>query len=591
MQNLIILLLAVYLLDAISLWRLFELSGEKSYKAFIPLYNRYTELKILKRPKWWVIVLLVPVVGVIFHFALHADFLRAFGKRKLWDAILVFITLGLYVTYINYDKKTQFVGIEERSETFIASIIFAIILATAVHIFIAQPFIIPTSSMENTLRRGDFLIVNKIAYGVRYPMTPVGVPFLQSKLPQTGETPGDQVDSYVDAIRIPYFRLFGYEKIKNNSLVVFNYPTDSLHTAIDRKDPYVKRCVGIAGDSLEIKNGVLYINGKAEKLPADAERQYSYFVETDGTQLTPDMMEKEINFISTMAPVKRVEYDVKNATDPSIVNLKNVSFNNQILIDSATTYNEGYKLYSRVGLEYITAYRDSIPALEGAEISMNRVVPMYYFDGLSEIMVEKLKSFSFITKIQKNITPVGIKNEHFYGKSKIDSTNTIFPEDKNWNIDQYGPIYIPRKGDVLHLNSSNLTQYYNLINHYEDNNVEIKNQKLFVEGKEVSKYDYTVQQDYYFMMGDNRHMSLDSRFFGYVPFTHVMGKPSFWWMSIQGMFENGSFKIRTDRIMKVPNNGVPMSDKFNWGWIIIPLIIIFFVWDDRRRKNKKQKKS
>ncbi len=590
MQNIIILLLAVYLLDAISLWRLFELAGHKSYKAFIPLYNRYTQLEILERPKWWVIILLIPVVGVIFHFALHADFLRCYGKRKFTDGLLVFLTLGLYVTYVNYDKKTKFIGVEERNETFVASILFAIVLATAVHMFIAQPFIIPTSSMENTLRRGDFLIVNKIAYGIRYPMTPVAVPFLQSKLPGTGAVPGDQTDSYIDAFRIPYVRLLGYEKIKNNSLVVFNYPTDSLHTAIDRKDPYVKRCVAISGDSLEIKNGVLYINGKAEQLPADAEKQYSYWVETDGTQLTPEMMEKEINFISKMAQVQRAEYLVKNAS-PEVHNLKSVIENNTVIIDSATSYNEDYKLFSKVGLEQILRFKDSIPALQGAEISLNRVVPMYYFDGLTDEMVKKLKAYSFITKVQRNLTPKGIKNEHFYRKSKVDSTNTIFPEDKNWNIDQYGPIYIPKKGDIITLNQDNITQYYNLINHYEDNNVEIKNKGIWVDGKEVSTYDYKVQQDYYFMMGDNRHMSLDSRFFGYVPFTHVMGKPSFWWMSAQGIFDNGSKKIRTDRIMRVPNNGVPMKDKFNWGWIIIPAIIIFFIWDDRRRKKKKKQKN
>ncbi len=599
MQNLLILLFATYLLDAISLWRLFELGGEKAYKAFIPVYNRYIELKLCERPKWWVVILFIPVVSTLFHFALHADFLRCFGKRKFIDGLLVFLTLGLYVTYVNYDKKTKWVGVEERKETFIASIIFAIIFATAVHLFIAQPFIIPTSSMENTLRRGDALIVNKIAYGMRFPMTPIAFPFLQNKIPTTGKRPGDQVDSYLDFARIPYFRFPGYEKIKNNSLVVFNYPTDSLHTAIDRKDPYVKRCVAIPGDTLEIKNSVLYINGKPEQLPADAERQFSYFVETDGAQLSPKQLEESVGYVSKMYPTGRAEYEVSNVTDSSIVSLKDVTYNNRSLIDSVAPYNNNYKLYSKNRLEQLLIYKDSIPQLKGTNIQLIRQIPMYYFEGLSDKMIAEMKDKLPVTRFNKSIEPKGVSSkQYFYALSDtkkerplLDSTNTIFPEDKNWNRDNYGPIYMPKKGDKITLNSENLTQFYNIINHYEDNNVEISNQKLFLDGKEVATYDYTIQKDYYFMMGDNRHMSLDSRFFGYVPFDHVMGKPSFWWMSIQGPWDEGSTKIRWNRMFKVPNNGVPIENKFNWGWIIIPAIGLFFYWDDKRRKKKKKEKK
>ena len=501
-------------------WKLFKLAGKKPIHAFIPFYNVWQTLKIMQRPWWWILIVFIPIVGPIIQVVILADFLRCYNKKGVLPVVLVILLNIFYVGFVNYQSNTKYVGIEDRKETFIASVLFAVIFATVIHTYVIQPYTIPTSSMERTLLVGDFLFVSKLNYGARIPMTPVALPFLQSKIPFTGEKPHNQTDSYLDAIRLPYMRIPGWEKVKRYDIVTFNYPVDSSHTAIDRKDPYVKRCLGLPGDYLALKNGRVFINGK--QLPKDAERQFSYECKVNG--------------------------------ELSHLKIKELL---------------GYTPYQMLGTD-----------AQGSNY--------YYFQGIPEKTAKEIASWDNVIEFRERIDSIGNKTEHFYdaAHTKIDSTNTIFPEDKNWNQDQYGVLYIPKKGDKIKLNKGNITQYYNIISKYEGNRtIEVKGNEILIDGKPTTEYE--IQKDYYFMIGDNRDASLDSRFWGYVPDDHILGKPVFVWMSIQGLFEDGDRKFRWDRMFKIPNTGDP-----NKTWYLpyfLVLLGIYLGWDFIRSKKKKEK--
>lgn len=516
-----IIILVIYsLLYGIATWKLFKLAGEKPWITFIPILNFLTTLNIMNRPWWWILIIYLPIVGPILQIIILVDFLRCYNKKSFFNAICIIIFNIFYIGIINYKNNTKFIGVENRKETFIASILFAIIFATIIHTYIIQPYTIPTSSMESTLLIGDFLFVSKLNYGPRIPMTPIALPFLQSKIPGTGKEVHNQINSYINSIQIPYIRIPGLEKIKRYDIVTFNYPTDSLHTCIDRKDPYVKRCLGLPGDIIAFKNGRAFINNQKEQLPKDAEIQFAYIITVQG-----ELSKKQL----------------------------------QHLI--------GFSDYESYNQEDLTTY---------------------FFKGLNKKKYKKLLKLPNIIHSEEHIDIVGNKTEKFYNKNNIkliDSTYTIFPENKNWNTDQYGPLYIPKKGDVIQLNKNNITQYYNIINRYEGKNqkkIEIKNNNILINGHITKKY--TIKQNYYFMVGDNRDASLDSRFFGYVPEDHIIGKPVFIWLSLQGLFDSGNFSIRLHRMFKAINTGNKEKTWYFPHFCII--ILLCYTWNLYKNHKK-----
>lgn len=532
LKIILFLIIAQAILNFISSWKLYKLAGKKPWEALVPIYNILVLLKIIDRPWWWLIILFIPIVGPIMQIIITVDFVRHYGRKSWLDAILAIFLSYIFLAYLNYSPNTKFTGKEERKETLVSAVLFAVIFATIIHTFIIQPFTIPTSSMERTLLVGDFLFVSKMNYGIRIPMTPVAIPFLQNKIPLGDSTqPQKQTNSYVDAIRLPYMRLPGWTHVKRYDIVVFNYPADSLHTAIDRKDPYVKRCVGIPGDKIQVIDGNLYINNKPEEIKPDEQQQRSYFVYT-----SPDtgLGQNKVEELFGYAPYQEMQ-------DPN---------------------------------------------------SGNR---FYYFQGLTKTGIAELKKLSNIDSIREIITPKGKQAIHYYNEAqtKVDTTNTIFPANKIWNEDQYGPIKIPKKGDVIALNKDNILMYTNIIRKYEHNTLKVDGDKIFINGKPTNTY--TIQQNYYWMMGDNRDASLDSRFFGFVPEDHIIGTPIFTWFSKQGWFENDPYghpakgKIRWNRMFTIPNNGE--AKKTSYLPYFIVLLAIYFAYDYFRTKNKKQKED
>lgn len=518
--NWLIAFLIYNLIYGASTWQLYKNAGRKSSEAFIPFYNFWIGLTLIQRPKWWIILFFTPIVAPIMWVVYWVDFGRSFGKRTWTDAILMILTIGLYAFYLNYVEKPAYEGPEERKSTLIAALLFAIVLATLVHTWLLQPMVVPTGSMENTIRIGDALFVDKVSYGVRIPITPIGIPFSEFI----------NRKAYVDQARLPYMRLPGWSKLKANDIVVFSYPADSIYNAIDRKDNYVKRLVGMPGDSVKFDHGDLFINGEPFQPKKDAWVQNRYRITTKNIFNPKDLYEK---------------YGL----------LQNVDYN---------FWRDGYM---------------GIPTKQGDEYNLD-------FYALTPEMVQDFKKNPNV-KIERYFSPKDFKEKNYFKNStKVDSANS-FPIDRNWNQDYYGSYYVPKKGDIVKLDPSTIELYRRFIQVYEHNQLEIKDNKIFINNKESAEYQ--IKQDYYFMSGDNRNQSLDSRFFGPVPEDHIIGRPVLVWANFNGMFEPAPKKFIWERWMTSINNDNP--DKTSYRYYALIALIVFFGWDYFRVKKNKDKKK
>jgi len=530
----------------VSTWKLFKKLGYSPLVAFVPFYNYFIVLKETKHPKWWVVLAYFPIVGTIMMTIFHLFLMKKFGRDSIGQKLLTIVLPFIYMAVVNYSSDVRVIkdyDEDDRKETVLGSLTYAVVFATLVHTFSFQPFGIPTGSMERTLLVGDFLFVNKLSYGYRMPMRPLALPFLQGTIWDIGEkgNPKDDPKSYVEAVKLPYWRLPGWDNVQRNDIVVFNYPDDSVHVSIDRKDSYVKRAVAVAGDVLEIKGGKLFINGKPEEVMGDAEMQQSYDVAASSPLDIPS-------------------------------------------------------LYKYLGF---------LPVVERGQNSKGEYI--YYFSGLTSQLVEEIKQIPEVISVTPRIQEKGVKDvahylnleaskrEGVYVESKkINYSSSIFPFNKDWNKDWYGPLRIPKKGDVITFTQENLPEYRTLITKYEGNILEYKGGAIYINGEKTDKY--TVKQDYYFMMGDNRDASLDSRYFGFVPETHIVGKPMFTWMSIEGFFSNdqshyqaNGMKLRFDRMFKATNTG--NADKASYWWLAVILFTLFFGWEYFVKFFKKKKEE
>ncbi|WP_034258883.1 signal peptidase I [Altibacter lentus] len=280
-------ILLIQIVHFLGTWKLYKVAGRHAWEAAIPIYNAVILMKIINRPWWWTILLFVPIVNLIMFPVVWVETLRSFGRNSTSDTAFVLITLGLYIYYVNYTQKVVHIkdrSLKPRTSTgeWVSSILFAVVAATIVHTYFMQPFTIPTSSLEKTLLVGDFLFVSKYHYGARAPMTPISFPMVHDTIPVV------KTRSYLPKPQIPYFRFPGFQEIERNDIVVFSWPVDTLidinpgtmrgsvQKPIDKKSNYVKRCVGLPGDSLEVRDGYVYINGQQNELPDRAKLQFGY---------------------------------------------------------------------------------------------------------------------------------------------------------------------------------------------------------------------------------------------------------------------------------------------------------------------------
>ena len=415
------------------------------------------------------------------------------------------------------------------------AIVFALVAVYFINTYLFQNYQIPSSSLEKSLLVGDFLFVSKASYGPRVPNTPLSFPLVQHTFPLLN------CKSFVEHPQWDYHRLKGFDSVKRNDIVVFNFPAgdtvavkmqnpdyysicynvgketleqqnpsvvptteqcysygrvivrsrnadygDIVYRPVDRRENYVKRCVAIAGDWMEVKNNQVYVNGKAqEKIPGI---QFNYFIQTKGTTLSDDILDK----------------------------LK-ISKDDRAIVDD-------------ISAQQIYSYQSLSDLVQKLGFDPN--LPVYHFPMNEETKAKMLE-----------ITGV---------KVAIESSNRldVFPlgGHKSWSRDNYGPLWIPKKGATLALNSYNLPIYQRAISVYEHNKFEVKNGVYYINDKPTKTY--TFKMDYYWMMGDNRHNSADSRYWGFVPEDHIVGRPVMVWLSLdkdKGLF---SGKIRFNRFFK-----------------------------------------
>ena len=247
----LIFIFLVQVIHGIGTWKLYVKADRKAWEAFVPVYNGIVLMQIINRPKWWVLLLFIPVINLFMFPIIWIETLRTFGKKSTLDMILGVVTLGLYIAYINYTQETTYhanrdLTAPNKTMDTLGSLSIAIVVATIVHTYFIQPYTIPTSSLEKSLLVGDFLFVSKFHYGARTPMTPIAAPMVHDTLPIV------KVKSYTSKPSLPYFRFPALQKIERNDIVVFNWPADTLFhmykaadkrydKPIDKKPNYVKR--------------------------------------------------------------------------------------------------------------------------------------------------------------------------------------------------------------------------------------------------------------------------------------------------------------------------------------------------------------
>ncbi len=516
--------LILQIVHGLGTWKLYKAAGRAAWEAFVPVYNAIVLCKIINRPWWYTILLFLPVVNLIMFIVIWVETVRSFGYNQMKDTVLVIATLGFYIYYLNYTQplhhiKDRDLHPKSASGEWTSSILFAVVAATIVHTYVMQPFIIPTSSLEKTLLIGDFLFVSKLHYGPRIPMTPVALPMVHDSIPKVG------IKSYVDQPQIPYTRIPGFTKPKKNDIVVFNWPADTIwgypsidnkyhYKPIDKKSNYVKRCVGVAGDTLSIKDGVVYIDGKELILSDRAKLQHTYVANTKGRTVDPAVMKEK--------------YDITEQID------------------------------------------------QGTLTSTGEFGAIFY--GATQQAADSLLLLDNIISIEKQLAP------------KDAWSPSIFPYDASIanNNDHFEDMIIPATGMTIDITFKNIAYYKGIIELYEgvemgiNNKVSVNGKKVTLNGKPLSSY--TFKQNYYWLMGDNRHRSADSRSWGFVPENHVVGKPVFVWMSID--WSNG-FSPRFDRMFTtVSGEGQPRS------YLIYFLIVLggYLVYR-KISKNKKKNKQ
>lgn len=493
----------------IGLYGMFQKAGIAPWKALIPLYNTWCMVDKMKLNKIWFFLQLIPIAGQFVTIWINIKFVEYFGRFGLWHHFLTVFFPFVYFPYLGYSDMERFAGemvVKNYKKgvirEWIDAAVFAIVAATLIRTFIFEAYVIPTPSMEKTLLVNDFLFVSKFAYGPRVPNTPLAMPFMHNTMV------GTNAKSYVEWIKLPYKRWFP-RPVKRNDVVVFNFPVNDtlindpnygsqttyyqviqnqmylnhiseeearkrvllqfgdkiITRPVDKRENFIKRCTGIAGDTLEIRNRVIYINGVAQ--PQPPEHEFNYVVNTT-SPLDPD----RLNSIGIQDNV-----DDRNRNQVNLI---------------------GNNLYV---------------------ISMS--------------LAEKVELQSF----------PNIKNIEHAPLGDLDRGPVLFPNDPSntWTVDDYGPIWIPAKGATITLNPENVLRYRRCIETYEGNTFDEKNGQYFINGEPATQY--TFKMNYYWMMGDNRHNSLDSRFWGFVPEDHIVGKASIIWFSVN----NG---IRWNRLFK-----------------------------------------
>lgn len=568
--------LIVQVIHGLGTFKLYEKAGRKSWEAFVPVYNSIVLMKIINRPTWWTLLLFIPIINLIMFPVVWVETLRSFGKNSSADTWLGIFTFGFYIYYVNYTQNVSHIAdrslvAKTKTGDTVSSLLFAIVVATLVHTYVMQPYTIPSSSLEKSLLIGDFLFVSKFHYGARVPMTTVAAPMVHDTLPvihtKSYLYDDNNPDSWKNKLQLPYFRFPGFEKIKNSDIVVFNWPRDTLFhmykpadrrysKPIDKKTNYVKRCVGIAGDSLQIKNGDVYINGKLLVLPERAKPQFCYDLQFKSPVDESFFQEHDIKENNYVFKITRKLWDNNVVREFLISERIKVTELAKDSIDAYILGNMTQDIYNKLNLS---------------------ISNTYYQANLTEAKANLLKEDPNILSIKRYIK-TGVE-DGIYPDMQDGKPSTL----NNWNSDNFGPIYIPKAGVTVKLDLKSLPLYKIIITEYEKNKLKVVGNDIFINGQKATSY--TFKQNYYWMMGDNRNNSLDARYFGYTPEDHIVGKPVFIWMSWDSNGK-GLSKIRWERLFTtVSGDGQPQS-YFKYFLVLLALYFVGdYFWKKRKANN------
>jgi len=508
----LLLFIVTVILAFIGLYGMFKKAAIAPWKALIPLYNTWCMVEKMQLKRVWFFLQLIPIVGQFITIWICIKFVEHFGRFGFFHHAAAVLVPFVYFPYLGFSKNERYAGIpvvknykKGAIREWIDAAAFAVVAATIIRTFVFEAYTIPTPSMEKTLLVNDFLFVSKFSYGPRIPNTPIAMPFVHHTIP------GLNIKSYVEWVHIPYIRWFA-SPVQRMDVVVFNFPVNDtlindevnfgsrvtyyqeirrrmieehisepeararvwdqygdeiITRPVDKRENFIKRCTAIAGDTLQIKNRVVYINGVAEPLPEFHEFKYD---------------------VTTSAPL-----------DPDQLNGIGIQFN----MDDQNK-NQVYQIQNNL-----------------YEISMT--------DG----EMASLKMLPMVKDIQPAQLFPGDKSPYLFPFAGAGT--------ENWTVDNYGPMWIPKKGATIQLTPDNVIRYKRCIAVYEGNKFEEKNGQYFINDQPATSY--TFKMNYYWMMGDNRHNSLDSRFWGFVPEDHIVGKASLIWFS----YNNGP---RWSRIFK-----------------------------------------
>lgn len=519
MTLIILILLAIGYCIGLALW--FQKAGVPAWKAFVPYFRISEWVKLTGKPKSFIFWSFIPVVNLFIYANLLGETSDTYRRHSFWEHALATAFGFAWLPFLGLSKNEDYHGVggengdykkprKNKFREWTDAIIFAIFAAYFIRTFVFEIYMIPTSSMEGTLRVGDFLVVSKFHFGSRVPNTPIAFPLVHHSFPQNIPIIGGN-KSYTEIIKLKYNRLPKLVDVQRNDMVVFNFPANDTTTKeydsalpyydivrqakfnnvknpekyvkenytvisrpVDKRENYIKRCVAVAGDTIEIKSGQLFIDSKPAYLPENT--QFRYLVLTDGVPLS----------FQNMLPLDITEFNP----------IKNSNFPNTFEV-------------------YTTAHQ----AKKMEELTFVKEVKIYMHNEKDDFNFSEYTYYPYSDRMQ-------------------------------WNVDNYGTVVIPYTGMTIPLNVKNVLLYERCIRVYEGNDFKIKDGKAYINGEETK--EYTFKMNYYWMMGDNRHRSQDSRFWGFVPEDHVVGKA---WFLISSFDQNVPIwqiwkKIRWNRTFK-----------------------------------------